>query len=29
MMAEALEEIAKVTDHFPLARANSKWRAAT
>jgi len=29
MLAEALEEIDNVTDHFPLARANSKWRAAT
>ncbi len=29
MLAEALEEIDKVTDHFPLATANSKWRAAT
>jgi len=29
MLAEALEEIDNATDNFPLARANSKWRAAT
>ena len=29
MLAEALEEIDNATEHFPLARANSKWRAAT
>lgn len=29
MLAEAKEEIDNVTDHFPLARANSKWRAGT
>jgi hypothetical protein len=29
MLAEALEEIDNASEHFPLARANSKWRAAT
>ncbi len=29
MLAEALEEIDNATEHFPLSRANSKWRAAT
>jgi len=29
MLAEALDEIDNATEHFPLARANSKWRAAT
>ncbi len=29
MLAEAKEEIDNVTDHFPLAKANSKRRAAT
>jgi len=29
MLAEAKEEIDNVTDNFPLAKANSKWRAAT
>ena len=29
MLSEALEEIDNATDNFPLARANSKWRAAT
>jgi hypothetical protein len=29
MLAEAKEEIDNATDNFPLARANSKWRAAT
>jgi len=29
MLAEALEEIDNATDNFPLARANSKWKAAT
>jgi AcrR family transcriptional regulator len=28
LLAEALEEIDNATEHFPLARANSKWRAA-
>ena len=28
MLAEAKEEIDNVTDHFPLAKANSKRRAA-
>ena len=29
MLAEALEEIDNSDSNFPLARANSKWRAAT
>ncbi len=29
MLAEALEEIDNATEHFPLAKGNSKWRAAT
>ncbi len=29
MLAEALEEIDNSESNFPLARANSKWRAAT
>ncbi|MCH6585250.1 MAG: hypothetical protein IH810_05405, partial [Proteobacteria bacterium] len=29
MLAEALEEIDNATEHFPLSRANSKWKAAT
>ena len=29
MLYEALEEIDNATDNLPLARANSKWRAAT
>ena len=29
MLAEAKEEIDNATDNFPLARANSKWKAAT
>ncbi len=29
MLAEALEDIDNATDNFPLARANSKWKAAT
>ncbi len=29
MLAEAFDEIDNATDNFPLARANSKWRAAT
>jgi hypothetical protein len=29
MLAEALEEIDTADSNFPLARANSKWRAAT
>jgi len=29
MLAEALEQIDNADSNFPLARANSKWRAAT
>jgi len=29
MLAEALDDIDNATDNFPLARANSKWKAAT
>ena len=29
MLAEALEEIDTADSNFPLARANTKWRAAT
>ena len=29
MLAKALEEIDNSDSNFPLARANSKWRAAT
>lgn len=29
MLSEALEEIDNATDNFPLAKANSKWRAVT
>ncbi len=29
MLVEALEQIDNATEHFPHARANSKWRAAT
>ncbi len=29
MLAEALEEIDNATEHVPLVRANSKWRAVT
>jgi len=29
MLAEALEEIDNATEHFPLAKGNAKWRAAT
>ncbi len=29
MLAEALDEIDNSESNFPLARANSKWRAAT
>ena len=29
ILAEAKEEIDNVTDNFPLARENSKWRTAT
>ena len=29
MLAEALEEIDNADSHFPLAKGNSKWKAAT
>jgi hypothetical protein len=29
MLSEALEEIDNATEHFPLAKANSRWRAVS